>query len=73
MVVDRGGATRMVRRRKVGEDGAARKVEDEQERKKLNRRGYIKIRSPVNLMQHRRERRCKSRASRRTEHWLNRR
>jgi N-methylhydantoinase B/oxoprolinase/acetone carboxylase alpha subunit len=43
-----------------GEDGVAQKVEDEQE-KKSNRRGYIKIRSPVNPMRHRRERRCKSR------------
>jgi hypothetical protein len=51
----------MARRRKVSEDSASRKVEDEQERKKSNRHGYIKIRSPVNLMRHRRERRCKSR------------
>jgi hypothetical protein len=41
--------------------------------KKLNHHGYIKIRSPVNLMRQRRERRCKSRTSRRTEHRLNRR
>jgi hypothetical protein len=35
MVVDGGGAMRTVRWRKVGEDGAARKVEDELERKKF--------------------------------------
>jgi hypothetical protein len=61
------------RRRKVGEDGTAWKVEDEHERKKLNYHGYINIRSPVNPMRHRREHRCKSRVSRRTEHRLNRR
>jgi hypothetical protein len=42
-------------------------------KKKSNRRGYIKIRSLVNPMRQRRERWCKSRASRRTEHRLNRR
>jgi hypothetical protein len=49
------------------------RVEDELERKKSNHRGYIKIRSPVNPMQQRRERWSKSRASRKTEHRLNRR
>jgi hypothetical protein len=47
------------------------RVEDEQERKKLNCLGYIKIRSPVNPMRQRKEHWCKSRVSRRTKHRLN--
>jgi hypothetical protein len=51
VVIDGGGATRMVWRHEVRQ---RLRVEDEQERKKLDRRGYIKIRSLVNLMRQRR-------------------